>query len=109
MAYKFANFMVAPCDRRPELASATINLCLWCSFVAGIMLGTLFHSNRTVMLNALYLQGILILNGVIYSAELTGKSKTDAPNNAPIGDGDSGEAKQNYSTMPHTSSQARLG
>jgi len=65
MSFKLASFCS---DWNPaDLQKAVVNLCLWLSFLMGIVMGTLFHSNKTVMLNALYLHAVLVLNGMIYT------------------------------------------
>eukprot|EP00427_Karlodinium_veneficum_P008353 CAMPEP_0169087280 /NCGR_PEP_ID=MMETSP1015-20121227/14147_1 /TAXON_ID=342587 /ORGANISM="Karlodinium micrum, Strain CCMP2283" /LENGTH=430 /DNA_ID=CAMNT_0009147499 /DNA_START=83 /DNA_END=1375 /DNA_ORIENTATION=- len=49
-----------------EIQKVFVNLCLWIAFVSGICMGTFFHSNRTVIFNALYMQGLLYFNGMVF-------------------------------------------
>jgi len=66
-------------DFNPETIQPMVtNICLWISFVLGIMMGSLFHSNRTVMLCALSLQGLLMLNGSIFPSAELGKTRSEA-------------------------------
>lgn len=81
MAYKLGNWL-SDFDHS-ELSGALINFFVWTSFFVGIMMGTIFHANRTVMLAALYLQGVLSLNSWVHAnAKTTDGENTDLDGNA---------------------------
>jgi uncharacterized membrane protein YoaK (UPF0700 family) len=110
MGFKLASWCT---DFKPaDLQSVIVNMCLWTSFFLGIMAGALFHSNRTVMLNALSLQCLIIINGMIFkTSPNTAKGPelqsdcdgVQAAAKLPLGDSPwcpgSSDEQRNYSTM----------
>jgi uncharacterized membrane protein YoaK (UPF0700 family) len=108
MAYKLALYVTE--WKSPDLHTAVVNLCLWTSFVLGVCAGALFHSNRTVMLNALYLQAVLIMNGIVYDGN--GKAEGDSADTARLKGSPSiqsmgdGEKPPNYATCPEAKTES---
>lgn len=66
-------------DSSSNIEKVVVNVCLWVSFVSGICMGTFFHSNRTVIFNALYMQGLLYFNGMVFQP--IGERKPLLPSN----------------------------
>lgn len=106
--FNFASIICSSSSSHREWEKVLVNICLWIAFVTGICIGTLFHSNRTVIANAIYMLCLLIVNGYVFQPEASDPSSAKKEDEAEQAQIDEGcvfrPSAQAVASLPHTAS-----